>query len=243
MAQAQGYDQGDFLAVDDLTVVPGQEVTISGCCFAGGVVIDIQSTPRRLGTATADPTGVFTATVTIPTDIAPGQHTITVTGKDIDGPGTLVLRLPITVLAPEAGETRCRQGSRCRPQLRQRKHGPRRPRRRRRHGRRRQGGRRTGPHRIRLPAPPPGRLGSAAGRRRHGIQRAHPPEQKALQGRAGRLLLTSTAPPPVEAAPSISHDSGAGPPESSASLPSAGVSLPAAASEPRRPVPPCVSGP
>ncbi|MBW3555336.1 MAG: hypothetical protein KY454_00210 [Actinobacteria bacterium] len=111
MAQAQGYDQGDFLAVDDLTVVPGQEVTISGCCFAGGVVIDIQSTPRRLGTATADPTGVFTATVTIPTDIAPGQHTITVTGKDIDGPGTLVLRLPITVLAPEAGETAAGKGA------------------------------------------------------------------------------------------------------------------------------------
>jgi predicted MFS family arabinose efflux permease len=104
LARAQGYDQGDFIAADDLTVVPGQEVTLSGCCFSGEADIDIQSTPRRLGVATADAAGVFTTTVTIPIDITLGAHTITVTGQDIDETGTLVLRLPITVVAPGASD-------------------------------------------------------------------------------------------------------------------------------------------
>lgn len=105
VAQAQGYDgDGDFIAVSDTTVAPGQPITISGCCFVGDVTIDILSTPRRLGTATADANGVFTATVTIPTDIAPGEHTITATGQNADGSGTLVLRFPITILGAGAAD-------------------------------------------------------------------------------------------------------------------------------------------
>jgi LPXTG-motif cell wall-anchored protein len=105
VAQAQGYDgDGNFIAVSDTTVVAGGTVTISGCCFVGDVTIDILSTPRRLGTATADGDGVFTATVTIPTDITPGEHTITATGQNADGSGTLVLRFPITVLGAGAAD-------------------------------------------------------------------------------------------------------------------------------------------
>ncbi len=103
VAQAQGYDEGDFIAVSDTTVVPGQPITISGCCFVGDVVIDIFSTPQRLGTATADANGVFNTTVEIPTDITPGEHTITATGQNIDGSGELVLRFPITVVGAGAG--------------------------------------------------------------------------------------------------------------------------------------------
>ncbi|MBW3615785.1 MAG: LPXTG cell wall anchor domain-containing protein [Actinobacteria bacterium] len=104
VAQAQ-YQEGNFVAVSDTTVTLGQPITISGCCFVGDVVIDIFSTPQRLGTATADANGTFTATVTVPTDIAPGEHTITATGQNADGSGTLVLRFPITVLGAGAADT------------------------------------------------------------------------------------------------------------------------------------------
>jgi LPXTG-motif cell wall-anchored protein len=112
VAQAQGYeDDGDFIAVSDTTVVAGGTITISGCCFVGDVVIDIFSTPQRLGTATANADGVFTATVTIPTDIAPGEHTITATGQNADGSGTLVLRFPITILGAGAATDGVRAGT------------------------------------------------------------------------------------------------------------------------------------
>lgn len=111
VAQAQGYVQGNFVAASDTTVVPGQPITISGCCFSGEVVLDIFSTPQRLGTATANADGVFTATVTIPTDIAPGEHTITATGQNADGSGTLVLRFPITIVGAAGAADGVRTGT------------------------------------------------------------------------------------------------------------------------------------
>ncbi|MBW3548155.1 MAG: LPXTG cell wall anchor domain-containing protein [Actinobacteria bacterium] len=102
VAQAQ-YANGNFVAVSDTTATPGQPITISGCCFAGEVVLAIAGRP--LGTVTADNTGVFDATVTVPSDLAPGAYTITATGQNIDGSGQLVLSFPFTVVSPGAADT------------------------------------------------------------------------------------------------------------------------------------------
>ena len=102
VAQAQ-YDNGDFIAVGDTTVTPGQPVPISGCCFAGEVTLTIAG--RSLGTVTADANGVFNTTVTIPSDLAAGDYTITATGQNIDGSGQLVLSFPITVVGAGAADT------------------------------------------------------------------------------------------------------------------------------------------
>ncbi len=106
VAQAQ-YDNGNFIAVSDTTVTPGEPVTISGCCFTGqvGIAIVTPSGLRGLGSATPDANGFFTTTVTIPSDLAPGTYTITATGENIDGSGSLVLRFPITILSPDAADT------------------------------------------------------------------------------------------------------------------------------------------
>lgn len=104
VAQAQGYGPGNFVAVGDTTVTPGQTIPVTGCCFAGDVTITLGG--RQLGTTTAGADGVFNTTVTVPSDLAPGTYTITATGQNIDGSGQLVLSFPITVVSPGAADTR-----------------------------------------------------------------------------------------------------------------------------------------
>ena len=64
-------------------VTPGASITISGSSFQPGetVTIVLHSFPATLGTTTADPSGNSSATVTIPSDTPPGNHTITATGN------------------------------------------------------------------------------------------------------------------------------------------------------------------
>ncbi|MBN0039202.1 HtaA domain-containing protein [Cellulosimicrobium cellulans] len=65
---------------------PGDEVTISGVGFGAheaGIRTEIRSTPRTLATGvTANAGGAASSTVTIPTDVAPGEHTLLLIGAD-----------------------------------------------------------------------------------------------------------------------------------------------------------------
>lgn len=81
-------------------VQPGTEITLSGSGFAPGAQIDIviESDPIHLGTASADATGFFEATVTIPTTgLSVGDHTLKATGPDATG-GLRVLSIPVEVV-------------------------------------------------------------------------------------------------------------------------------------------------
>lgn len=63
---------------------PGDEVTISGVGFGAGesgIRTELRSTPRTLATGTtANAGGAATSTVTIPNDVAPGEHTLLLIG-------------------------------------------------------------------------------------------------------------------------------------------------------------------
>ncbi|QJW37956.1 HtaA domain-containing protein [Cellulosimicrobium protaetiae] len=65
---------------------PGDEVTISGVGFGAGetgIRTEIRSTPRTLATGVAaNAGGAATSTVTIPTDVAPGEHTLLLIGAN-----------------------------------------------------------------------------------------------------------------------------------------------------------------
>jgi len=65
---------------------PGDEVTISGVGFGAeeaGIRTEIRSTPRTLATGvTANAGGAATSTVTIPRDVAPGEHTLLLVGAN-----------------------------------------------------------------------------------------------------------------------------------------------------------------
>ena len=67
-------------------VTPGQPFTISGSGFAafGLITLGMYSTPTTLGTAIADATGSFTATVTVPVGVT-GQHRLVATGISPNG--------------------------------------------------------------------------------------------------------------------------------------------------------------
>ncbi|MBV8958279.1 MAG: hypothetical protein JO054_05805 [Actinobacteria bacterium] len=64
------------------TLAPGQQVTVSATGFIPGetTTIIVQSTPVTLGTAVADSTGKVTKTVTLPTTLEAGAHTLSIVG-------------------------------------------------------------------------------------------------------------------------------------------------------------------
>jgi len=80
---------------------PGGSLTVSGSNFTPGgtVTIDIESTPVFLASVTADPTGAFSTTVTIPADTVPGSHTILATDAAGDSATTA---LTVTGVVPVA---------------------------------------------------------------------------------------------------------------------------------------------
>lgn len=99
-AGAQEYPPDeDFITVDDTTVVVGQTITITHGTYVAGSAAShtFASQPVDIGTATAGSDGVVVLTATVP-DVAPGAHTITVTGEDDTG-GTLTQAAAITVVA------------------------------------------------------------------------------------------------------------------------------------------------
>lgn len=85
-------------AVSDTTVVPGEDVTVSGSDFEPGTTYTIvfHSRSRLLARGTTD-SSTITDTVSIPTNAKPGDHTLVLRGTDDDG-GPRVLRTAITVV-------------------------------------------------------------------------------------------------------------------------------------------------
>lgn len=75
------------VGVSDSTVLPGQEITVSGDrWFPGSTVsLSFQSTPVRIGTATVRADGSFSTRVTIPADATPGDHQIVARGRNRHG--------------------------------------------------------------------------------------------------------------------------------------------------------------
>lgn len=80
------------------TVAEGATITCSGAGYdAFETVLEvIHSDPETLGSVQTNATGQFTASVTIPTNIAPGTHTITDTGETSGHSASVT----IDVLAP-----------------------------------------------------------------------------------------------------------------------------------------------
>lgn len=68
-------DAANAIGVQAANLVPGSQYTVT-----------MFSAPRRLATGTADVTGVIAATVAIPSDTAPGAHTVTLDAVGPDGP-------------------------------------------------------------------------------------------------------------------------------------------------------------
>lgn len=77
-AQTQYPPADNAATVSDPTPDAGQVVQVSARCFVGTVTIRLGATV--LGTATADASGVATASVTIPGDAVGGAASISVTG-------------------------------------------------------------------------------------------------------------------------------------------------------------------
>jgi len=73
------------VSVSPHTVGPGQSVTvtITGTCDGDTFTVTIHSTPETLGTMTTDANGNVTGSFKIPTDLSPGQHTLTI--GDVSG--------------------------------------------------------------------------------------------------------------------------------------------------------------
>lgn len=85
----------------DGTVIPGQEINLSGTGLPAGSTVgaEIHSTPRTLGSTVVNPTGAFQLDVLVPDDIEPGEHTFVLT---LTAPGAMpsIARQPVTVAPP-----------------------------------------------------------------------------------------------------------------------------------------------
>ena len=77
----------------------GSQVTVSGSGFAPGSSVTVQahSTPETIGTPTVGSDGSFSGSVTIPTDLAPGTHTVTASGTGWDGAAVTITSATFTV--------------------------------------------------------------------------------------------------------------------------------------------------
>lgn len=74
---------------------PGGAISVRGSGFAaGGVTVEIHSTPQLLGTATAAPDGTFTLGVTLPASLTSGAHSIVVFAGGVE-----IARSAITLAA------------------------------------------------------------------------------------------------------------------------------------------------
>ena len=97
---AGGTTQTKATVVGDPNVKPGQQVTFQGGGFAKNapLALEFQSTPTPLGNATADASGNFKATVTIPNDATGGAHHLVARGPGANG-GTNEAVADVTVVA------------------------------------------------------------------------------------------------------------------------------------------------
>ena len=82
---------------------PGATVTVSGAGYAVNVpelVLELHSTPVELATVATDADGAFSTTVTVPSDIEPGDHQLVVLYD-----GTEITSTPVALAAPTAAGT------------------------------------------------------------------------------------------------------------------------------------------
>jgi hypothetical protein len=86
------------------TVHGGSLVTLLGSGFrpATSITITFHSKPYTVGRVTADASGSFSATVTVPTDASPGSHHLVATGMSPSGRLTSLVT-PIRVVALQTG--------------------------------------------------------------------------------------------------------------------------------------------
>lgn len=102
-AAAQYPPEGPTAGVGSTTVSLGGQVTVTGSGWRAGsqVTITLLSNPRTLGTAQVDQDGTFSTTVTVPSDVPPGRHTLRLSGTGADGtPRTVDTRLQVKPAAP-----------------------------------------------------------------------------------------------------------------------------------------------
>ncbi|MBE7701661.1 HtaA domain-containing protein [Oerskovia sp. Sa1BUA8] len=94
-------------------VVPGGQVTISGVGFGAneaGLRSIIRSTPRTLATGiTANAGGAASATVTIPEDLEPGEHTLSLEGANHKVSAAITVTGPVTSVDAPGGATAATQ--------------------------------------------------------------------------------------------------------------------------------------
>ncbi len=108
LAQPPGYEliAGDA-TVSTTTVTPGGSITIGVGPDSfqpnSAVTVWFESTPQQIGSTTAASDGSASATVTIPSDAAPGEHTLYLSGLSNDPqPNAVSYAAAITV---EGGAT------------------------------------------------------------------------------------------------------------------------------------------
>ena len=76
-AAAQETSGGASVGGSDLTPEPGQTITVSGTGCPAGEPVNFFFDGDPAGSTTADQNGNFSGEVTVPSDAAPGTHTIT----------------------------------------------------------------------------------------------------------------------------------------------------------------------
>jgi LPXTG-motif cell wall-anchored protein len=94
------------LTVPSGSVAPGKAVTLTGGGYTPGgtVSIDVFSSPVHLKSVTADGAGAISASVTIPTGLSAGSHSLRATGTAPDG-STVVLSVAFTVRSSSLAQT------------------------------------------------------------------------------------------------------------------------------------------
>ena len=85
------------LLLETTTLTAGQPVTVRGSGFGADERIDFTlfSTPTALGTVQTDSAGAFTVTLTVPTSVTAGAHTLRAASADSDD----VAEVAVTVIA------------------------------------------------------------------------------------------------------------------------------------------------
>jgi len=98
LAQEYPVREGTLASSSGSAIAPGELLSVSGGGFEPGgfVQVSIQSTPRQLGSTTADAAGTIDASVRIPFDMEAGDHTLSATGP-APGGGTLILSRAVQV--------------------------------------------------------------------------------------------------------------------------------------------------
>jgi hypothetical protein len=93
-ATAQYPQDAATAGVSDTTVAAGQSVTVGGEGWAAGSTVTLRMPSADLGPLPVDARGEFSAEVTVPVDVDPGEQLVTVSGTSLGGePSEIGIRL------------------------------------------------------------------------------------------------------------------------------------------------------